>query len=92
MTHRRRRARLWLLALLVSGLALVWRTGPVVEGVWAVKLVGGCQVEVYSPMQQGQWTAVWACPGQEMTRLWPWPVEFPWFERDRLPPYPTRKV
>jgi hypothetical protein len=88
-----RRAGLWLVAFLVVVAALLLlRTTPIVNGVWATRLISGCQVEIYSPMQQGRWTAAWACPGQEMMRLWPWPVVWAWFERGPLPAYPTRKV
>lgn len=84
------RFSLWLLFFVAA--LLLWRTKPVVDGVWAVKLVGGCQVEIYSPHHQGVWTAAWACPGEDMTRLWPWPVQFPWFEQPLTPQPPRQRA
>ena len=83
---------LWLLVLLLAVVVLAWRTEPLINGVWATKLVGGCQIELYSPHHQGVWTAAWACPGEDMTRLWPWPVQFPWFEQPLTPQPPRQRA
>jgi hypothetical protein len=75
-----------LLILLAVGLLGLGLRQPVI-GVWVLPLPGRCQVELYSPAQQGVWTGVWACPGQEMTRFWPLPVQRPWYEQPLHPPF-----
>jgi hypothetical protein len=55
-----------------------------VEGVWTIKLTGGCHLDYHTPIQ----SVALACPGVNYIRLWPLPVTRPWHEtpdRDWLP-------
>ena len=74
--------------LLVALLTLPWaygvmsaRTFHPIEGITAINLPAKCQLQYYYPPVETVNTLVLTCPGTEMMRLWPLPVQQPWFER-----------
>jgi len=50
------------------------------SGMVKVLLPAGCQVEYYSRQLQPVETVVFGCPRMDGIRLWPWPIQQPWFE------------
>ena len=56
------------------------RTFKVADGITAMDLPDNCQIQYYPPPAQRMSTLVLTCPGMDMMRLWPLPVEQPWFE------------
>ena len=42
-----------------------------------------CQLQYYYPPEQSVNTLVLTCPRMEMMRLWPLPVEQPWFKDNK---------
>jgi hypothetical protein len=56
------------------------RSHEILDGAIAVDLVARCELVIISPPLQPEKTIVFACPGKDMTRLWPLPVMTPWFE------------
>jgi len=47
--------------------------------------VGSCDVQWF----QGRGVVAVACVGRDMVRVWPFPVEAPWFENSVQPPGPA---
>lgn len=72
-----------LLGLILAGL-IALRTYQRIPGVVAVRLLAGCEVEIYDSSVQPVSTIVLACPRVDSIRLWPLPVLQPWYE-DPLP-------
>jgi hypothetical protein len=56
------------------------RTSSVIDGVTGFRLVGGCKLYYFTQPAQPMITWVLACPRKDMIRLWPLPVQQPWFE------------
>ena len=56
------------------------RTYSDIDGVTGFKLVGGCKLFYFTQPAQPMNTWVLACPRADMIRLWPLPVQQPWFE------------
>ena len=56
------------------------RTFHVAEGITAMHLPGNCELQYYTPPAQPANTLVLTCPMMIMIRLWPLPVQQPWFE------------
>lgn len=74
------------LAPVLLTLLLVSRSKEIVPGVTAVRLVGGCQVELYDTSAQPVFTVAFSCPGVDTIRLWPLPVLQDWQEKpDPIP-------
>jgi hypothetical protein len=68
-------------------LALPWaygfldaRTFSPVEGITAMNLVSGCQLQYYTPPVQSENTLMLTGPSMDMMRLLPLPVEQPWMK------------
>ena len=59
---------------------LAARTTYYVESVTTIRLVGLFELDYYDNIVQPVRTFVLACPRMDMIRLWPLPVEQPWFE------------
>ena len=51
------------------------RTFYVVEGITAMHLPGNCELQYYTSPAQPENTLVLTCPGMDMMRLWPLPVQ-----------------
>jgi len=51
-----------------------------IDGVTGFKLVGGCKLFYFTQPAQRLNAWVLACPRTDMIRLWPLPVQQPWFE------------
>ncbi len=80
-----------LLVLFVCILCAVSAAGidQSIPGVTIVPLlVGRCQLEIYDRTAQPVFTIAAACRGIDTIRLWPLPVQYPWFEDPILPPRP----
>lgn len=56
------------------------RTYQIIDGVRAIWLFGGCELEYFTEPAQPVNILVLACPRMDMIRLWPLPVEQPWCE------------
>jgi hypothetical protein len=52
----------------------------VLEGVTGFRLVGGCRLYYFTQPAQPMNAWALACPRTDMIRLWPLPVQQPWFE------------
>jgi hypothetical protein len=78
-------ANIFLTILLAALLSFPWvystldaRTFSPIEGITAMNLVSGCQLQYYTPPAQPEDKLLLACPGMDTMRLRPWPVEQPW--------------
>ena len=60
----------------------------VVPGATTYWLPMRCELIHFDQRLQPRDTAVLACPGVDMIRLWPLPIVTPWFEDDDQPPLP----
>ena len=59
---------------------LASKTYQLTEDTRAIRLVAGCELwEIVPPSQQIR-TLILACPKTDAIRLWPLPIERPWFE------------
>jgi hypothetical protein len=80
----RRRVIVFLFVFTITLLAtyglLSFRPYSVVEGVTGIRLVGECKLYHFSQPAQPMTTLVLACPRTDLIRLWPLPVQQPWFE------------
>jgi hypothetical protein len=56
------------------------RPYSIVDGVTGFGLAGGCKLYHFNQPAQPMNTWVLACPRKDMIRLWPLPVQQPWFE------------
>ena len=71
---------------------LASRTSEGVPGATSLKLVARCELIYFDTRLQPVHTLVLACPRMDMIRLWPLPVQRPWFEDGdpkHAPPSPT---
>jgi len=79
-----RKLLFFLLSFLVSLTSgydfLASRTHENVPGATAFELVGRCKLIHFDTRLQPVNTLVLACPKKDMIRLWPLPVQQPWFE------------
>jgi len=83
-------ANILLTIFLIALLSLPWayntldaRTFSHIKGITAMSLVGGCQLQYYTPPAHPENTLVITCPGMEMMRLWPLPMDQPWVEESQ---------
>jgi hypothetical protein len=78
------------LALLLLSLlfwaSLASRLREPVEGVYWLRLWRRCQIELHTPPVQDSYTIIWACPGEDSLRVWPLPLQQPWYEKPIEPP------
>jgi hypothetical protein len=56
------------------------RTYQLSENTMVTRLIVGCELWDIFPPSQHTRTVVLACPGVDMVRMWPLPVQHPWFE------------
>jgi hypothetical protein len=56
------------------------RPYSVVEGVTGFRLVGECSLYNFTQTTQPMQIWVLACPRKDMIRLWPLPIQQPWYE------------
>jgi len=56
------------------------RTYQLTEDTRAIRLVAGCELWDIVPPSQPTKTLILACPKTDAIRLWPLPIERPWFE------------
>jgi len=66
-----------LLVLLV--IVLAWCFQPIAPGVWTMD-VGACNLDYHTKPAQERPHLILACPGVDQVRLWPFPVQRPWWE------------
>lgn len=93
MTGNHRWRNVLLLAFLMvilAGIALcvvsAARIDRRIPGVTILPLPLRCELEFYGQTAQPVFTVAAACPGIDSIRLWPMPIQFPWFEKPILPP------
>jgi hypothetical protein len=56
------------------------RTYQLSENTIVTSLIAGCELwDIFPPSQPAR-TVVLACPGVDLVRLWPLPMQQPWFE------------
>jgi hypothetical protein len=80
--------KIFFLAFLTTVLLMLLLTSRIsrhIPGVTMVKLVAGCQVELYDIHTQPVFTTIRACPREDSIRLWPLPFLQPWCEKPMLP-------
>jgi hypothetical protein len=66
---------------LILGLAILSSmTSDIMPGATSTTLIGRCELIRLDTRLQPQYTIVLACPRKDMIRLWPLPVQSPWFE------------
>jgi hypothetical protein len=70
----------FIISLALGYALLATRTSDIVPGATAIELVGRCQLIFFDTRLQPMNTLVLACPRHDMIRLWPLPVQQPWFE------------
>lgn len=69
--------------LFILGLAfglLMLRTIGTIPDAISTELPGRCEIIQFGRGLQPVYTVVLACPRMDMIRLWPLPVQQPWFE------------
>ena len=59
---------------------LVLQTDEPIPGALSTDLPGSCELIKFGRNLQPVYTIILACPGTDMIRLWPLPVQQPWFE------------
>ena len=59
---------------------LVSRTRETIPGAVSTELPGRCEIIQFDRSLQPVYTIALACPRMDMIRLWPLPVQQPWFE------------
>ena len=59
---------------------LVLQTDEPIPGALSTDLPGSCELIKFGRALQPVVTIAMACPGVDMIRLWPLPVQQPWFE------------
>ena len=77
-----------LIALINMPLAyavLAARTTYPIDGVKTIRLVGRCELDYFDDKAQPVQTLTFAFPGMDYIRLWPLPIQQPWFD-DRWEP------
>ena len=67
-----------LLTFLQAYPVMAQRTFYVAEGITAMHLPGNCELQYFTPPAQPVKTMVLTCPGMDMMRLWPLPVQQSW--------------
>ena len=80
----RRQATLFILVFTITLAAtyglLASRTYLDNDGITGFKLIGGCKLYYFTQPAQPMKAWVLACPRTDLIRLWPLPVQQPWFE------------
>jgi hypothetical protein len=80
----RRKVIVFILVFIISLAAtydlLASRTSSDIDGVTGFRLAGGCKVYYFTQPAQPMNVWVLACTRTDMIRLWPLPVQQPWFE------------
>jgi hypothetical protein len=72
---------LWFVFCLLAGVAMTTTEYPTLPGVYSTWLPARCRLITFdNPVYQPFYTITLGCPGVDTIRLWPWPVEHPWFE------------
>ena len=59
---------------------LISQSSTPVEGVLQVRLINRCELDIYDKPLQPFRTVVISCPRMDMIRVWPLPIQHPWFE------------
>ena len=59
---------------------LICQSSMLIEGALQVKLINRCDLEIYDKPLQPFRTVVISCPRMDMIRVWPLPIQHPWFE------------
>ena len=59
---------------------LISQSSTPVEGVLQVRLINRCKLDIYDKPLQPFRTVVISCPRMDMIRVWPLPIQHPWFE------------
>lgn len=71
---------------LTLAFGFLWlRTKETIPGAVSTELPGRCEIIQFGIGLQPVYTVALACPRMDMIRLWPLPVQQPWFE-DRMEP------
>jgi hypothetical protein len=68
------------IGLIVGLLILTSSTNEIMPGATSTALTGRCELIRMDTRLQPQYMIVLACPRKDMIRLWPLPVQNPWFE------------
>jgi hypothetical protein len=56
------------------------RTEEIIPGAVSKKLSGHCEIIQFGRGLQPEYTIALVCPRMDLIRLWPLPVQQPWFE------------
>lgn len=70
----------FMIAFLLGYGLLSMRTYQPIDGVTALRLIGRCELEYFDTTLQPINTLVLSCPRVDYIRLWPLPIQQPWFE------------
>ena len=68
------------------------RTTYYVDGVKTLRLIGGCELDIYDKIVQPVRTVALACPRMDYIRLWPLQVEQVWMSSGLAAPTPCELV
>ena len=67
------------------------RTHEIIPGATTFELVGRCDLTFYDTRLQAVDTVTFGCPRMDSIRLWPLPIQHPWFEDDN-PRHKTPRI
>jgi len=70
----------FIVTLIVGYLVLSINIDRSVPGASAIELIGRCNLILFDTRLQPVNTLVFGCPRMDMFRLWPLPIQHPWFE------------
>ena len=70
----------FLITLVLAYGFLGHRSVETIPGAISTKLPGACEIIQFGRGLQPIYTLALACPRMDMIRLWPLPVQQPWFE------------
>lgn len=69
-----------ILILTLSFIFIMLKTKEIIPGATSTELPGHCEIIQFSRVLQSAYTIAIACPMKDMIRLWPFPMQNPWFE------------
>ncbi len=70
----------FIISLALGYALLATRTRDIVSGATSIELAGSCKLILFDTRLQPITTLVLACPRTDLIRLWPLPMQQPWFE------------